>query len=90
MYKALMERCSRVRDKLNEKDVSSTHFLRKLWHVVVWCGGQGVKEFVITGHSLGAAVACVLTVLFKDRHSDAAWINSLRAITFSTPGAIMR
>ena len=49
-----------------------------------------VREFVITGHSLGAAVAAVLTVLFKDRHGDAPWIDRLRAVTFSTPAAIMR
>lgn len=49
-----------------------------------------VREIVITGHSLGAAVAAVLAVLFKHRHKNEPWIDCLRAITFSTPAAVMK
>ena len=45
---------------------------------------------MLTGHSLGAAVASVLAVLFKDRHKEDPWISKLKAVTFSTPGAIMK
>lgn len=41
---------------------------------------------VLTGHSLGAAVASVLAVLFKDRHPELT--ENLKAYTFSTPGAV--
>lgn len=47
-------------------------------------------KIVLTGHSLGAAVASVLAVLFKDRHQHDPWIGKLKAVTFSTPGAIMK
>ena len=45
---------------------------------------------VITGHSLGAAVAAVLAVIFKDRHKSDTWISKLRAVVFATPAATMR
>ncbi len=41
---------------------------------------------MLTGHSLGAAVASVLAVLFKERHPEHT--QHLKAYTFSTPGAV--
>lgn len=41
---------------------------------------------MLTGHSLGAAVASVLAVLFKERHPEHT--ENLEAFTFSTPGAV--
>ena len=45
-------------------------------------------RIVLTGHSLGAGVASVLAVLFKDKHPDVS--KDLIAYTFSTPGAVFR
>ena len=44
-------------------------------------------RIVLTGHSLGAAVASVLAVLFKER-LPAEQTKDLKAYTFSTPGAV--
>lgn len=44
-------------------------------------------KIVIVGHSLGAGVAAVLAVLFKDRCPE--WCDGLMAYTYSTPGAVM-
>lgn len=44
-------------------------------------------RLVLTGHSLGAAVASVLAVLFKD--SQPEYTHHLQAFTFSTPGAVL-
>ena len=38
---------------------------------------------MLTGHSLGAGVASVLAVLFKDKHPD--WSENLKAFNFATP-----
>lgn len=38
---------------------------------------------MLTGHSLGAGVASVLAVLFKDKHPD--WSENLEAFNFATP-----
>lgn len=45
-------------------------------------------RIVITGHSLGAAVASVLAVLLKDKHPE--WTEDLMVYAFSTPGAVFR
>ena len=38
---------------------------------------------MLTGHSLGAGVASVLAVLFKEEHPD--WSENLEAFCFATP-----
>lgn len=43
-------------------------------------------RIVLTGHSLGAAVASVLAVLFRERLPENT--NNLRVYAFSTPGAV--
>jgi putative lipase involved disintegration of autophagic bodies len=58
--------------------------------VIELCVFLQVKQIVITGHSLGAAVASVLAILFKHRHRDEAWVGKLKAVTFGTPGATMK
>ena len=40
-------------------------------------------RIVLTGHSLGAGVASVLAVLFKDKHPE--WSENLEAFNFATP-----
>lgn len=40
-------------------------------------------KIVLTGHSLGAGVASVLAVMFKERHPE--WSHDLRAYNFATP-----
>ena len=40
-------------------------------------------RIVLTGRSLGAGVASVLAVLFKDNHRD--WSENLEAFNFATP-----
>ena len=40
-------------------------------------------RIVLTGHSLGAGVASVLAVMFKDQHPE--WSENLEAFNFATP-----
>ena len=40
-------------------------------------------KLVITGHSLGAGVASVLAVMFKEQHPE--WSSDLVAYNFATP-----
>jgi predicted lipase len=43
---------------------------------------------VVAGHSLGAGVGAVLTLLIKQKHPH--WANGLHAYLYSIPGAVCR
>ena len=43
---------------------------------------------LVTGHSLGAGVGAVLTMLIQNEHKE--WSKNLHAYLFSTPGAVCK
>ena len=58
---------------------------------VILCDALFFQEgyrVLVTGHSLGAGVGAVLTMLIQNEHKE--WSKNLHAYLFSTPGAVCK